>query len=338
MTAWPHFFSYLCAMTLHIFNPGHDEALAAGTPYYTHTLAARTLCDALWRLPSVWAETGDMVVNENRLATVKIDWATVERIEPWGWDAALVHKLRRAGAPPNLLPSEDTLNEIRAQSSRLTATNLLAMLPRPVVCESCWCTDIERVEEAVAHYGRAMLKAPWSSSGRGVFAAKHPMTVPVRQRCEKIIATQGAVEVEPFFERVFDLALEFNMCGNGKCEYLGLSYFLTNERGEYRGNDLRLSYVGAKYFESFELKETIAAVSHGLSTVVGNRYVGPVGVDMMLFMDKGHLRLHPCIEVNLRRTMGWVALQLCKGLSQVDHKVFALHAAADGSGWSVNDA
>ena len=73
MTAWLHFFSYLCAMTLHIFNPGHDEALAAGTPYYTHTLAARTLCDALWRLPSVWAETGDMVVNENRLATVKID-------------------------------------------------------------------------------------------------------------------------------------------------------------------------------------------------------------------------------------------------------------------------
>ena len=37
------------------------------------------------------------------------------------------------------------------------------------------------------------------------------------------------------------------------------------------------------------------------------RYVGPLGIDMMLVNTSEDIRLHPCIELNLRRTMGYVA-------------------------------
>ena len=34
----------------------------------------------------------------------------------------------------------------------------------------------------------------------------------------------------------------------------------------------------------------------------------PLGIDMMLIRMGGAVRLHPCVELNLRRTMGHVAL------------------------------
>ena len=45
-------------------------------------------------------------------------------------------------------------------------------------------------------------------------------------------------------------------------------------------------------------------------------YTGPVGVDMMVVEGKrGKAALHPCVEVNLRRTMGRVALDLRRHLA-----------------------
>lgn len=39
-------------------------------------------------------------------------------------------------------------------------------------------------------------------------------------------------------------------------------------------------------------------------------YRGPFGIDMMVVSAEGGYRLHPCVEINLRRTMGHVALAL----------------------------
>ena len=59
-----------------------------------------------------------------------------------------------------------------------------------------------------------------------------------------------------------------------------------------------------------------------MGTVAGDCHKGPFGVDMMVVCDgekydKGKapasdstLRLHPCVEINLRRTMGHVALAI----------------------------
>ena len=90
--------------------------------------------------------------------------------------------------------------------------------------------------------------------------------------------------------------------------------FDTTETGGYTGNTLALQAalerVLARQFDGLNiLKEICSAV---LSQHIAARYEGPLGVDMMLVKTDKGIMLHPCIEVNLRRTMGYVALDVAR--------------------------
>ena len=90
--------------------------------------------------------------------------------------------------------------------------------------------------------------------------------------------------------------------------------FDTTETGSYTGNSLApqaaLERVLAGQFDGLDiLKEICSAV---LSQHLAARYEGPLGVDMMLVKTAQGIMLHPCIEVNLRRTMWYVALDVAR--------------------------
>ena len=65
-----------------------------------------------------------------------------------------------------------------------------------------------------------------------------------------------------------------------------------------------------------------------IPTMLHPHYAGPLGIDMMVVSrhDQQGFLLHPCVEINLRRTMGHVALALTppEGQSQqlmsIEHK------------------
>ena len=52
-------------MTLHIFNPEHDIALASNLSNFTAPHAGRQLRADLGLLPALWAEEGDIILVEN---------------------------------------------------------------------------------------------------------------------------------------------------------------------------------------------------------------------------------------------------------------------------------
>ena len=52
-------------MTLHVFNPEHDIALAYDNKYFTAPHAGRQLRYDLEYLPALWAREGDCVLVEN---------------------------------------------------------------------------------------------------------------------------------------------------------------------------------------------------------------------------------------------------------------------------------
>ena len=53
------------------------------------------------------------------------------------------------------------------------------------------------------------------------------------------------------------------------------------------------------------------AVRSVLQEVYGSTYAGCIGVDMLVYRQKdGSFAIHPCIEINMRYTMGMVALRL----------------------------
>ena len=85
-------------------------------------------------------------------------------------------------------------------------------------------------------------------------------------------------------------------------------------RGGYTGNPLApqaaLERVLARQFDGLDILKQIC--SEVLSQHIAARYEGPLGVGMMLVKMAQGIMLHPCIEVNLRRTMGYVALDVAR--------------------------
>ncbi len=335
--------------TLHIFNPDHDEALAAGTPFYTPTRAARTMAQKGARWPHLWSEEGDYVLlpdagaQEFPLSAENIEiypkdltpslWERVGRIDPWGWDAALCRRLRLRGAPERLLPDAERLETIRQLSSRATSVRLLRLLRQALpetVGEAEILKGVGEVEDYAAHHSAAMLKAPWSCSGRGVFKAAAPLPEAVRRRVERILEKQGSIAAEPFYDRIKDFALEFEALADGTISYQGLSYFTASSTGAYGGNliapqSVLLEKIGASL--PILLPQLIAASTAALQTLLQGKYCGPLGIDMMLVGKGGAVRLHPCVELNLRRTMGHVALfctqkKLNNGTLLGDNEIF----------------
>lgn len=334
--------------TLHIFNPDHDEALAAGTPFYTPTRAARAMAQKGARWPHLWSEKGDYVLLPDAEAqefSWKIAkdifpkdltpalWERVGRIDPWGWDAALCRRLRLRGAPERLLPDAQRLEAIRQLSSRATSVRLLRSL-RQALSETAGeaeiLTDIGAVEDFAARHAAVMLKAPWSCSGRGVFQAAAPLPEAVRRRVERILEKQGCIAAEPFYDRIKDFALEFEARLDGSISYQGLSHFTASSSGAYGGNliapqTVLLEKIGAPL--PTLLPQLIAACTAALQTLLQGKYSGPLGIDMMLVGKDGAVRLHPCVELNLRRTMGHVALfctqkKLNNGTLLGDNEIF----------------
>ena len=302
---------------LYVFNPENDMALADGHPGYTPPAQIQQMRRELWWLPQWWAKEEDIVWNgEDRLA-LEDD----TRIVPWGWSPALCHQLRQAGVQESLLPSAEKLEHIRRLSHRQTAVSLLQELREELPLDghiaghSVLCQSIEEAEEAANAYGEALLKSPWSSSGRGL--KKIQTQVPSESLAlegeagkgsvawaKRILKTQGSIVVEQFLHKVSDFALEFWLDGKGGVEYRGLSLFYTNERGAYLGNWVapegqKLAWL-AQYIPLQYLQEIRRWWEARLSRF---NYSGPVGIDMML-AEEG---ICPCIEVNWRWTMGLVA-------------------------------
>ena len=319
-------------VTLHIFNPSHDEALAAHSPYYYPSKIARHLANEWGSLPLLWAADNDYILLPDE-AVLPSDvsgarmvrcadlnarfWSLISDVQPWGWDALLVHQLRKMGAPERLLPTELQLETVRQLSSRTSTTELLPQLRATLqqkgihsVGQSAIAHTLDEVMALVTLHQQVMVKSLWSCSGRGVFSIDSSPTASALGRVKRLLREQGGVEVEPLYDEYQNFALEFDALPGGQVRYAGLSLFTTSPTGGYTGNRVApQSVLEADLAIHFEHLPTLITVCEQvLTSFLQGRYVGPLGIDMMLVVTKQGIVLHPCIELNLRRTMGYVAL------------------------------
>lgn len=337
-------------MKLHIFNPEHDIALASGLSNFTAPHAGRQLRHDLGFLPALWATEDDVVMVDDvdlatrswnrlrhRLSGIReMEGRTMEQssscqflsmkqlagndvteIDPWGWDAALCALLIRRGVRPECLPTKEQLDLVRRLSHRRTAARLLPMLQQPgTVGEMFECRTAEEIEPLLHRYGQLVMKAPWSSSGRGLrflSLGRTPFSLHAGW-FRNHVAAQECVMVEPFYRKIKDFAMEFYADGKGHVEYSGLSLFHT-ENGAYTGNIIATEAIKTDMLARYVSPQLLENVKRGicchLDSLLGRQYRGPLGVDMMVVADADEqLLLHPCVEINLRRTMGHVAIAL----------------------------
>jgi hypothetical protein len=332
-------------MTLHLFNPEHDLALAANLSNFTSPHAGRQLRADLGYLPAIWAAKDDCVLVDNAeeaqtafsrlmhknfpnfVEKHQLARLDISRVEPWGWDLALRSFLLRYGVAAELCPSEEKIAVIRDLSHRKTAVELLGELIDgeiwKVKCgrrifQPQMVSQLSTVNSQLSIANcQHVLKSPWSSSGRGVRFIDGAINDQQARWVQNVIERQGSIIVEPYYNKVKDFAMEFESDGCGNVTCLGLSLFHTSN-GAYMGNILaseeEKQEMINRYVPVDVLENTQQDISRILGRVFDGKYQGPFGVDMMVVAreDKDGFVLHPCVEINLRRTMGHVALELSK--------------------------
>lgn len=347
-------------MTLHIFNPEHDIALAANLSNFTAPRAGRQLRHDLGFLPALWAEEGDVILVDDMDDAARqwqklcgtdewpcwkenVSTLEINGVDAWGWDLALCAHLKRRGVPVELLPDNEHLERIRQLSHRRTAAHLLAQLQEAgIIGEASECSSLDEVKQFLSRHQRMVLKAPWSSSGRGVryfdvSCLKEDVSgeAPGFNWVSNILKTQGSIMAEPHYRKVMDFGMEFKADGNGALTYEGLSLFHT-VNGAYTGNLIASEEDKLKIISAYIPASLINSIQEKIIRLLDLQdYRGCWGVDMMIVVtDEGEYLLHPCVEINLRRTMGHVALALGNRLSSPQHHVMQI--SYDGSHYRLS--
>ena len=325
-------------MKLHIFNPEHDIALATNVKRFTAPHAARQLRSEMGFLPALWAADGDVVMvddiraAEHRLRHLRRYCADVsfvslndvsslqllhsrlgeiDGVEPWGWDSAVVETLQKAGVPQSLIPD----------ASRWAASQLLPVVVASddqMTGESWYYDNFNELDIKVSDSGSYVVKAPWSSSGRGIrYLTNRDHWLRNQTWARNVIERQGGIMLEPYYNKVKDFGMEFTAHADGSVTYDGLSLFQTIN-GAFSGSiidtEAATQSVLERYVPAQLLESARNAICDELSSKLGGAYQGPLGVDMMIVSDcDNRFLLHPCVELNLRRTMGHVALSFYVG-------------------------
>lgn len=235
---------------------------------------------------------------------------------PWGWSLATKERYRKMGVPDTQLPTDKWLEEVRKLSSREFGTayykrmvTYLGSDSGLVPCQALFYTNSAEVFSFIDIHPRHIIKAPWSSSGRGnmvVNGGTYNQNQSLRLRAERLIKEQGGVVVEPFYDdKELDFAMEFQVAEKA-VEFLGYSVFFADETGRYKGNRVASQ---DQLMKEIDLSPKLLGklIQYHKQSLAGLPYHGSVGIDMMRLADG---RVHPCVEINFRMTMGLLALLL----------------------------
>lgn len=216
-----------------------------------------------------------------------------DAVVAWGWDAVVKHELLKYGVGENLLPPDEEIESIRELQHRTT------VLPLQPDCHEVHSVD--EMEALLRDNQHWVLKAPWSGAGRGLRWVHGKLTPIDRDWLRKIVSTQRCVIAEPRRDVVADVALEYM-----KGEFMGYSYFKTGS-GVYKEN---IVWSDERIETTFRLLPMREHMERWLEANVWPRYLGPLGVDLMVCAD-GSIHVS---EINFRHTMGMVAHAKINGL------------------------
>lgn len=329
--------------TIHIFNPDTEYALASGRRHYTPPAHIVTLRRELALLPAVYANPEDCILlldhpagplNQLKYASLcaskglrillpeeikegenaskeSIGWHhDAYRFCPWGWNMSIRQQLLDVFGEDAPVPGVEEMSNLRSLAHRRTTIPMLEQLGTRLQLEielPVEITDVETAMKAYTENPHRFFKAPWSSSGRGILLTDDLEPYHVEPWLRGIIRRQGSVIMEPAYDRAGDFATEW-MCEKGTACFLGYSMFVTSRRGKYQHNiaaDQSEIKGSIQKLINLDLDMVIQSQAEVIENIIAPYYNGPLGVDMLATSDRN---LNPCVEVNLRYTMGMINL------------------------------
>ena len=353
---------------IYLFNPTCEYAIANGNENWQPNRLLQKMEYDLSALPLFFAKKNDFVLVDKIPSPEFIELLVQLGIEipnfilkneainnqqfinlpknkmlPWGWSPA-VHKLlfpfkESCSVEFQQSPVFNRTHEHRKITSRKFAADILNQLQTKITADYILpvefapkvCITQNDFETCILQWGKVMVKAPWSSSGRGLQPiTKTPVHPKVWEKVMGIVKEQGFAIAEPYLNKALDLAFLF-VLKKGKVDLLGISNFCTNKKGQYEGNWLnglpRTLEKRVLEFADFVIRE----IRQPLINTIENSemaifYEGVFGVDTLTYFDENQsLKINPCLEINVRHTMGLLSLRLEKIIKQNKKGVYRIY-------------
>jgi hypothetical protein len=338
---------------IYYFNPTCELAVANGSFSYQPPLLLQEMERDLSILPFVFCTENDFVLTEASPSTVflqklekfgfelpqfcslseleSLPDGSFEAIYPWGWSPAAHFKLKnlkeKCGNQFKKSPVFQWNNEHKLIFERSTSLDFLIGLlenqqPDWFIRKEMTgikVTNCEEIELLLDKHTPLVLKAPMSSSGRGIQIIRNvKLNTSNKQWISGVLKQQSYLIAEPFLEKLIDLSFQFQVLPDSKIEYLGFSVFETNSNGQYRGTLIHPDLKKILPEENAsELMEMISITADIISSALGKSnyatwHRGFLGVDAMIFKHQKSLIMQPCIEINSRMNMGILTMFLEK--------------------------
>lgn len=329
-------------MRVHIFNPETDYALGCTGGNYNPPASVARLRKSMALFPATYAQPGDAILLLDDLSESELKDSAfyeparnkgIQIIElkslknkddsscrnhdmdleflPWGWNLTLRNLLLRNGISSLLLKNEQEIEKIRDLAHRRTTipflTEMSGILPELDIKIPKEFTDVDEAMRFADENSGCYLKMPWSSSGRGVICTAGMSRQKLTEWLRGAITKQGCVTGEHGYDRVTDFATEWK-CEDGNATFIGYSWFDTSSNGKYLGNRY-LSQIDILQKIQASIRTDINSLINAQKTVIEHLiapfYEGPLGIDMLADKDGD---VNPCVEINLRMTMGMATI------------------------------
>ena len=331
---------------IHYFNPGHETAVLNASKHYhppAHVIKIQT---DLAFLPAWYASDGDFVFMESSLPddfiyTCKQLNFRIDQVTPadfatnqekfrnstvclWGISPQSVHFFEKINNQFNLsLIIPQWKDELRFLGSRFASQKLLAdilnhiseveqdILPQ-------FFSNIESIEkQTVQRKDRLLVKSPYSSSGRGlIWLLPGKLAQSEKQILSGMLKKQGQVSTEKVLDKCLDFSMQFENTIQGETQFIGYSIFHTNSKGAYEKNRIApLEYMEKQitnHIDADLLLQTRIYLKGMIQETYLPYYKGIIGIDMMIYQSGNSYRLHPCIEINMRYNLGYLAIRLAE--------------------------
>lgn len=247
------------------------------------------------------AEIGDRF---NIRVTPVSDWRAVEtavELVPWGWTDGL---LQIAKAKQWQHPAIDP-TAVKEVNSRRCSADFESIWSVGLPGADAWCSinEITKAVEALPEPWRWVIKAEFGMSGRERCVGAGQLTFATTNWVQRHLDDSGIVFFEPWVDRLDEVGILFDLPAQGPLTLVGVAPMLISPNGHYRGSWFALPPDKPPWWE-----DAVAVATRAAEAIQGVGYVGPLGMDAMLYRQPdGTPAVRPLQDINARWTMGRLA-------------------------------
>jgi len=331
---------------IHYFNPGHESAVLNGSRFYQPNANVVKMQEDLAFLPAWYASSGDFVLTGQTLTTDFL--SSVQSLSPlaraitsadflsdreqflneevnlWGISPQSIHYFEQQNKRYDLrLKIPEWKESYHPLGGRPIAKECLSFLINNFAeienrILPVYLSDTAEIEEYIINSGeQQVVKSPYSSSGRGlIWLPPEKLAQSERQILSGMLKRQKEVSVEPALDKRLDFSMHFEIQSEKEVRFIGYSLFQTNDKGAYEKSILINQEELEAKITAFIDKGLLLSVKSKLLTFIQQKYSpdykGNIGVDMLIYQSDNQYHLNPCVEINMRKSMGYLAIQLFK--------------------------